>query len=184
MSSFSFLSTIRFVCPRGQPGPAWLRHSGDCDKSSGFHAIEFVSAVIEWGSYPFPSRTRKSSPRSPMVPGPRIRESRSPLDSRPLDGKPSRGLFLLVTPDLFRGRPTQNPSQKRFPSQKCHSLQIRSRPRLSSRPLCRDRLTRYPIADTFPLAETLLITDTVPIADTISLAFLTPKTYNLFFTSY
>ena len=94
------------------------------------------------------------------------------------------GFFLLVTPDLFRGRPTQNPSQKRFPSQKCHSLQIRSRPRLSSRPLCRDRLTRYPIADTFPLAETLLITDTVPIADTISLAFLTPETYNLFFTSY
>ena len=43
---------------------------------------DIVSAVIEWGSYPFPSRTRKSSPRSPMVPGPRIRESRSPLDSR------------------------------------------------------------------------------------------------------
>ena len=51
-------------------------------KKSRFHAKEFVSAVIERGSYPFPSRTRKSSLASPMVPGPRIRESRSPLDSR------------------------------------------------------------------------------------------------------
>ena len=56
---------------------------------------EFVSAVIEWGSYPFPSRTRKSSPTSPMVPGPRIRESRSPLDSRPPRGKPPGGLFFV-----------------------------------------------------------------------------------------
>jgi len=31
-----------------------------------------------------------------MVPGPRARESRAPLDSRPLDGKPSRGLFLYL----------------------------------------------------------------------------------------
>ena len=67
-----------------------------------FHA-EIVSAVIEWGSYPFPSRTRKSSPRSPMVPGPRIRESRSPLDSRPLDGKPSRGLFFCLSPRIYSG---------------------------------------------------------------------------------
>ena len=96
MRRFSFLSTIRFVCPRGQPGPAWLRHSGDCDKSSGFHAIEFVSAVIEWGSHPFPSRTRKLSPRSPMVPGPRIRESRSPLDSRPLGRTNDRGGFSFL----------------------------------------------------------------------------------------
>ena len=57
---------------------------------------EFVSAVIEWGSYPFPSRTRKSSPTSPMVPGPRIRESRSPLDSRPPRGKPPGGLFFCA----------------------------------------------------------------------------------------
>ena len=57
---------------------------------------EFVSAVIEWGSYPFPSRTRKSSPTSPMVPGPRIRESRSPLDSRPPRGKPPGGLFFFA----------------------------------------------------------------------------------------
>ena len=142
MRRFSFLSTIWFYCPRGQPGPAWLRHSGDCDKSLGFHVKDIVSAVIEWGSHPFPSRTRKLSPRSPMVPGPRIRESRSPLDSRPLRGKPRRGLFFAchpglragaglhrtprrnifpraVTPDLFWGRLTQNSSQKRFPS-RCH----------------------------------------------------------------
>ena len=132
MRRFSFLSTIRFVCPRGQPGPAWLRHSGDCDRSLGFHAIEFVSAVIEWGSHPFPSRTRKLSPRSPMVPGPRVRESRSPLDSRPLGRTNDRGGFsFLCLPRLVRiprwrchpapvaGRLTQNSSQKRFPS-RCH----------------------------------------------------------------
>ena len=45
-------------------------------------ATKIVSAVTERGSYPFPFRTRKSSPSSPMVPGPRARESRSPLDSR------------------------------------------------------------------------------------------------------
>ena len=201
-----------------------------------------------------------------MVPGPRVRESRSPLDSRPACRKRRAGLFrfcrhppalssprrrgspctvsiadtvplaevslitdtfppAIVIPALrslslskgrdrlarsplqirfpsqkchslqIRSRPrlssrppcrdllARSPLQIRFPSQKCHSLQIRSRPRLSSRPPCRDRLTRYPIADTVPLAEPLLITDTVPIADTISLAFLTPKTYNLYFTS-
>ena len=94
-----------------------------------------------------------------------------------LHGTPRRNVFpRAVAPHPLRGRPARSPLQIRFPSQKCHSLQIRSRPRLSSRPLCRDRLTRYPIADTFPLAETLLITDTVPIADTISLAFLIPTT--------
>ena len=61
-------------------------------------AQEFVSAVLERGSYPFPFRTRKSSLPSPMVPGPRARESRAPLDSRPLDGKPSRGLFFYTVP--------------------------------------------------------------------------------------
>ena len=56
---------------------------------------DFVSAVIEWGSHPFPSRTRKLSLRSPMVPGPRARESRSPLDSRgPLPKWPGASSFL------------------------------------------------------------------------------------------
>ena len=60
---------------------------------------EFVSAVIEWGSYPFPSRTRKSSPTSPMVPGPRIRESRSPLDSRgPPPTRQGASSFLQTVP--------------------------------------------------------------------------------------
>ena len=59
-------------------------------------ALEIVSAVLERGSYPFPFRTRKSSLPSPMVPGPRARESRAPLDSRPPEGKPSGGLFLYT----------------------------------------------------------------------------------------
>ena len=82
--------------------------------------LEFVSAVTERGSYPFPFRTRKSSPSSPMVPGPRARESRSPLDSRgpsPNGGGPPRfyrpfgpyagrqpwpGLTLAITTGQYR----------------------------------------------------------------------------------
>ena len=86
-----------------------LRHYWRLLKESRFHA-EFVSAVLEWGSYPFPSRTRKSSPTSPMVPGPRIRESRSPLDSRgPLPRRQGASSFLRATaragvlPGLRRG---------------------------------------------------------------------------------
>ena len=127
-----------------------LRHPVDCEKVW-FHA-EIVSAVIEWGSYPFPSRTRKLSLRSPMVPGPRARESRSPLDSRPLRGKPRRGLFFCLSPrPPCRGRPTQNPSQKRFPS-RCHPAPVAG-------PAC-----TVSIADTVPLAEVSLITDTFPPA--------------------
>ena len=58
--------------------------------------LEFVSAVTERGSYPFPFRTRKSSPSSPMVPGPRARESRSPLDSRSPSPKRRRAPFLYI----------------------------------------------------------------------------------------
>ena len=39
-----------------------------------------ISVVIDSGSYPFPFRTRQSSHLSPMVPGFRARESRSPPD--------------------------------------------------------------------------------------------------------
>ena len=79
----------------GSPDPHQLQ---GCANSRLFRqhvvAVKIVSAVTERGSYPFPFRTRKSSPSSPMVPGPRARESRSLLDSRPLRGKPRRGLFL------------------------------------------------------------------------------------------
>ena len=58
-------------------------------------ADKFVSAVLERGSYPFPFRTRKSSLPSPMVPGPRARESRAPLDSRgPLPNRRGASSFL------------------------------------------------------------------------------------------
>ena len=57
---------------------------------------KIVSAILERGSHPFPFRTRQLSLASPMVPGLRVRESRASLDSRPLDGKPSRGLFLCL----------------------------------------------------------------------------------------
>ena len=66
-----------------------------------------------------------------MVPGPRVRESRSPLDSRPLDGKPSRGLFLL-SPRTCSGAALHS----------SHCLHG-SLP-LSCRPPCRHRLTRHP----------------------------------------
>ena len=60
-------------------------------------ANDFVSAVTERGSYPFPFRTRKSSPSSPMVPGPRARESRSPLDSRgPLPNRQGASSFYMT----------------------------------------------------------------------------------------
>ena len=76
------------------PDPSF-RESAVCGCSWFHGATENVSAVIERGSYPFPFRTRKSSPSSPMVPGPRVRESRSPLDSRPPRGKPPGGLFFF-----------------------------------------------------------------------------------------
>ena len=77
------------------PDPSFRRSAVSC--CSWFHeATEIVSAVIEQGSHPFPFRTRQLSPASPMVPGLRVRESRSPLDSRPPRGKPPGGLFLFV----------------------------------------------------------------------------------------
>ena len=64
----------------------------------------YVSAVIDGGSHPFPFRTRKLSLLSPMVLGLRARESRSLQDSRPLDGKPSRGLFFYIPLALHPGK--------------------------------------------------------------------------------
>ena len=83
---------------REQPGPARLQ---DLCKSRLFRqtvvAYDIVSAVTERGSYPFPFRTRKSSPSSPMVPGPRARESRSPLDSRgPLPSRQGASSFYMT----------------------------------------------------------------------------------------
>ena len=90
----------------GSPDPHQLQ---GCANSRLFRqhvvADRIVSAVTERGSYPFPFRTRKSSPSSPMVPGPRARESRSPLDSRPLRGKPRRGLFLYPLHFVTLSRP-------------------------------------------------------------------------------
>ena len=98
MRRFSFLSTIWFYCP------AWAArtHHGFKPwlKTFSTHvANDIVSAVTERGSYPFPFRTRKSSPSSPMVPGPRARESRSPLDSRgPLPRRQGASSFLRTVP--------------------------------------------------------------------------------------
>ena len=88
--------------PRGQPGSI----VGDASRSAAFRMVRssgplrtlpavYVSAVIDGGSHPFPFRTRKLSLLSPMVLGLRARESRSLQDSRPLRGKPRRGLFFM-----------------------------------------------------------------------------------------
>ena len=96
----------------GSPDPPVLQALVGCEFWK-FPCEELVSAAIERGSYPFPSRTRKSSLASPMVPGPRIRESRSPLDSRgPLPrrqgassfftGRSACGSTLAITAGRYR----------------------------------------------------------------------------------
>ena len=84
--AFPFISATWLLLPRvGSPAPreapsdAGLpRHFFPLSRCQDFE----VSAVIDGGSYPFPFRTRKSSLLSPMVPGLRARESRSPPDPR------------------------------------------------------------------------------------------------------
>ena len=84
---------------------------------SGTLPAVYVSAVIDVGSHPFPFRTRKLSRLSPMVLGLRARESRSLQDSRPLDGKPSRGLFLCtaVTPATVPESPSRTRARDGLP---------------------------------------------------------------------
>ena len=75
----------RREAPSGAEPPAF--HFSPLSRCQDFE----ISAVTDGGSYPFPFRTRKSSLLSPMVPGPRARESRSPPDPRapvPTDGGP------------------------------------------------------------------------------------------------
>ena len=97
--------------PRGQPGSIVGRKSprrfleGLFFRSLWTLPAVYVSAVIDGGSHPFPFRTRKLSLLSPMVLGLRARESRSLQDSRPLDGKPSRGLFLCPLHSVPLSRP-------------------------------------------------------------------------------
>ena len=105
--AFFFFQRFSSV-PRGQPGSI----VGLVSRLDAFWKVCFVgpsrtlpavyvSAVIDGGSHPFPFRTRKLSLLSPMVLGLRARESRSLQDSRPLDGKPSRGLFFVRIPSPF-----------------------------------------------------------------------------------
>ena len=91
-------------------------------------ANDIVSAVTERGSYPFPFRTRKSSPSSPMVPGLRARESRSPLDSRgPLPSRQGASSFLQTARPLCRRVPVAGPRSRR------HGLSVQAA--CGSRPL-------------------------------------------------
>ena len=95
--SLSFNDLVRLfrVSSPDPPGASW--------STRGLHWFplpeEIVSAVLERGSYPFPFRTRKSSLPSPMVPGPRARESRAPLDSRgPSPERRGASSFLQTAP--------------------------------------------------------------------------------------
>ena len=98
--AFFFFQRFSSV-PRGQPGSIVGRKSprrfleGLFFRSLWTLPAVYVSAVIDGGSHPFPFRTRKLSLLSPMVLGLRARKSRSLQDSRPLDGKPSMGLFFM-----------------------------------------------------------------------------------------
>ena len=84
--AFPFISATWLLLPRvGSPAP----REAPSDAGLPLHFFPLsrcqdfeVSAVIDGGSYPFPFRTRKSSLLSPMVPGLRARESRSPPDPR------------------------------------------------------------------------------------------------------
>ena len=91
-------------------------------------ADDIVSAVTERGSYPFPFRTRKSSPSSPMVPGLRARESRSPLDSRgPPPNRQGASSFLQTARPLCMQVPVAGPRSRR------HGLSVQAA--CGSRPL-------------------------------------------------
>ena len=98
---------------REQPGPASFKAVQETF-STPVVAYDIVSAVTERGSYPFPFRTRKSSPSSPMVPGLRARESRSPLDSRgPLPNRQGASSFLQTARPLCRQVPVAGPRSRR-----------------------------------------------------------------------
>ena len=108
MWHFTFFQRFSSTVPREQPGPArsfnsarglhWFplplklfqRFSREGHtRSHSEHGSQ--ASLRRWYLAPGPG---KSSLPSPMVPGPRARESRAPLDSRPPEGKPSGGLFL------------------------------------------------------------------------------------------